>query len=80
MGKILVCGDVHGRQFWKEPCSHMGDYEKVVFLGDFLSPYPTEGITNDQAIEVFKDVLELKKSNFEKVVLLMGNHKVSIAF
>lgn len=77
MGKILVCGDVHGRQFWKEPCSHTEDYDKIVFLGDYLSPYPTEGITNSQAIEVFKEVLEFKKANPDKVILLFGNHDAS---
>ena len=80
MGKILIIGDVHGRQFWKIPClDHADEFEKIVFLGDYLSPYPYEEITNKKAIDVFKEIIEFKKENLKKVVLLMGNHKVNFA-
>ena len=53
MGKILIIPDTHGRRFWKDPClNHKNEFEKIVFLGDFVSPYPDEGITNEAAIEV----------------------------
>lgn len=78
MGKILICPDVHGRQFWKEPClEHKNDFEKIVFLGDYLAPYPYEDISNAKAIENFHEVLDFKKENPEKVVLLLGNHDFS---
>lgn len=81
MGKILICPDVHGRQFWKEPClDHKNDFEKIVFMGDYVSPYEWEGITNEKAIDVFKEILSFRKENPEKVVLLMGNHRVNVAF
>ena len=72
---ILVCGDIHGRRFWKEPCKNLDKYDKVVFLGDYLDPYGFEGIEVEDAIENFKEILELKKNNMDKVVLLLGNHK-----
>ena len=36
--KILIIPDVHGRSFWKKAVE-TGDYEKVVFLGDYADPY-----------------------------------------
>lgn len=75
MSKVLVLPDIHGRLFWKEPCKDLNDYDKVVFLGDYFDPYRYgEDITEESAIENFKEILELKKSNPEKVVLLLGNH------
>ena len=81
MGKILIIPDTHGRRFWKDPClNHKNDFEKIVFLGDFVSPYPAEGITNEVAIEVFKEIVNFKKENGDKVILLLGNHRVNFAF
>lgn len=78
MGKILIIGDVHGRQFWKDAClNHKNEFEKIVFLGDYVSPYPYEEISNNEAIDVFEDVLKFKKENPDKVVLLIGNHDLS---
>ena len=75
MGKILILPDVHGRQFWKDAClNHKDEFEKIVFLGDYVAPYRYEGIGNEQAISVFKEVLDFKKDNADKVVLLFGNH------
>lgn len=36
---ILIVPDIHGRKFWKEPCSNVDKYEKIIFLGDYLDPY-----------------------------------------
>lgn len=77
MSKIGICGDVHGRTFWKDVRNHVEDFEKIVFLGDYLSPYKYEEISNKEAIDVFEEVLKFKKGNPDKVVLLMGNHDFS---
>lgn len=71
--RILVIPDVHGRSFWKKaveetPC------EKIVFLGDYMDPYAREGIRDEEALGVFFDVLNVKKMQEKKVVLLLGNH------
>ena len=47
--KILIIPDVHGRTFWKSAVES-GDYEKIVFLGDYTDPYEMEGITNREAL------------------------------
>lgn len=74
--KLLILPDIHARKFWKEPCKDIGNYEKVVFLGDYLDPYGFEGITVEDAIENFNEIIDFKKKNSEKVVILLGNHKI----
>ena len=71
--KILIIPDVHGRTFW-ESALKSGDYEKIVFLGDYTDPYEMEGITNRDALKNFKSIMAFKQQNPEKVVLLLGNH------
>ena len=80
MSKILVVPDVHGRTFWHKAKETINDVDKVVFLGDYLDPYPSEGITKEQAIEEFKDIIQFKKDNMDKVILLLGNHDVAYAY
>lgn len=72
--KILVLPDIHGRRFWKKPCENIEKYDKVIFLGDYLDPYDFEGITVRDAIKNFEEIIEFKKNNVDKVVLLLGNH------
>ena len=71
--KILIIPDVHGRTFW-ESALKSGDYEKIVFLGDYTDPYEMEGITNREALMNFKSIIAFKQQDPEKVVLLLGNH------
>lgn len=80
MSKILVVPDVHGRTFWHKAKEIINDVDKVVFLGDYLDPYPSEGITKEQAIEEFKDIIQFKKDNMDKVILLLGNHDCAYAY
>ena len=75
--KIGICGDIHGRQFWKVFKEHIDEFNKIVFLGDYVSPYPYEGISNEEAIDTFLEVLDFKKNNPDKVILLIGNHDLS---
>ena len=55
---ILIVPDVHGRKFWKEPCSNVEKYDKIIFLGDYLDPYTwREDISKDDAIDNFKEII-----------------------
>ena len=76
--KLLIVPDVHGRDFWREPVLNNLKKE-IVFLGDYLDPYPSEGVTKERAIEVFQEILRLKKE-FKNITLLMGNHDCSYPF
>lgn len=75
---ILIIPDVHGRPFWKDAVEkHFDNCEKIVFLGDYLDPYPWEWITRKMTIENFKEIIKYKKDNPEKVILLLGNHDLA---
>ena len=75
MKKILVIPDKHGRPFWKNAVSEFENkVEKIIFLGDYLDPYPDEGITRKDAIRYFEEIRDYKINNSDKVVLLLGNH------
>lgn len=80
MKKVLIIPDIHCRTFWKEPCKHIDDFEKVIFLGDYLDPYAFEGLSFEDGIENFKEIIQFKKDNHNKVVLLYGNHDCPYAF
>lgn len=74
MSKILICPDVHGREFWHKAKEIIDNVDKVVFLGDYLDPYSYEGITFEDAVMEFEDILAFKEDYPDKVVLLLGNH------
>ena len=74
--KILIIPDVHGRTFWRTALE-TGNYEKVIFLGDYVDPYVYEGIDKLEALSNFKDILSLKIIHQDRVILLLGNHDLS---
>ncbi len=69
--KLLALGDLHGRKIWKTICKE-ADFDKAIFVGDYFDSH--EGIPATQQIEVFCEVLDWKRSQGERVVLLLGNH------
>lgn len=75
MSKLLIIPDVHGRTFWKEATEKYDqECDKIIFLGDYVDPYPDEGFTRKQAIRALEEVIEYKLNNKEKTILLLGNH------
>lgn len=96
--KYLILPDVHGRDFWMKPVEEtLLSSGKIVFLGDYLDPYPYEweytskpdgGVVTpgeakeycrSVALDRFKQILEIKKQNPERVTLLLGNHDCGYA-
>ena len=71
--KILIIPDVHGRRFWRDAIES-DDYDKVIFLGDYLDPYPNEGIESFTAQEGLERIILYHDEHPDKVVLLLGNH------
>lgn len=73
--KIILIPDVHGREFWKAPVMEYKDKPgvQIVFLGDYLDPYPHEGITPEQSITGFLEILEVARES-KNITLLLGNH------
>ena len=76
MAKVLIVPDVHGRKFWHKAMEMIDEVDQVVFLGDYLDPYPDENITPDDALNEFYKILEFKDKYPDKIVLLIGNHKI----
>lgn len=74
--KVLVVPDVHGRSFWKDvlPFVTSDEYNKIIFLGDYLDPYHHDKISGEQAYKTFLKILNLKDCYPDKIVLLLGNH------
>ncbi len=70
MKKIVILGDSHGRDTWKE----IVDKEKpdqLICLGDYFDSF---NITAEVQINNFLDLIEYKKSGKLEVILLIGNH------
>lgn len=84
--KILVIPDVHGREFWRKPVNQTleNTNARIVFLGDILDCYSHEfesGVNyKQQAIERFKEIINLKKQHNNRIRLLLGNHKEYFEF
>lgn len=70
---LLIVPDVHGRTFWREPVMKE-DYTHVIFLGDYVDPYPHEYIDQEEAMTQFCDIITFAKEHPGKVTLLIGNH------
>ena len=84
--RYLIIPDIHGRSFWKNPVEETllhGDGSRIVFLGDYLDPYPQEWDSavdcRMEALSGFKQILDLKKQNPENICLLLGNHDCGYA-
>jgi predicted MPP superfamily phosphohydrolase len=71
MSKIICIGDVHGRTHWKKIVEEEKDADKIVFIGDYWDSWQ---VKFEQQRSNFLEILELKRSMPDKVVLLLGNH------
>ncbi len=71
--KIVTLGDIHGRSIWKDILNKENDADKFIFAGDYFDTR-NGGYSANRQITNFKDILEFKKANMDKVILLTGNH------
>lgn len=77
--KVLVIPDDHGRGFWREFVKGH-ENEMIVFLGDYVDPYPHENISEEEALANLLDIIEFKKEHKDNVILLLGNHDCSYRY
>lgn len=70
--KIVALGDTHGRLNWKDIVAKETDADKIVFIGDYFDTH--DDVTPEQQINNFIDIVDYKRANMDKVVLLIGNH------
>jgi len=76
--KIVIIPDVHGRTFWRTVLDNTEN--KIIFLGDYTDPYEYEGITDEDALREFEDIIRFKKRNMDRVILLLGNHDLGYIY
>jgi len=79
MSKVLIISDIHGRDFWKEPCEDWKD--TIIFLGDYHDPYGEyvkgEPNKHDSLInlgELAEFVEDREKEHPYSTICLLGNH------
>jgi len=71
--KIVIWGDLHGSDCWKKIVEQNPDADKFISMGDeFDSCFPTIPIKEE--IKNFNDLINFKRGNPDKVILLVGNH------
>lgn len=72
---MIIIPDIHGRTFWKDAVKERKPGEKIIFLGDYLDPYPYEWengqdpefeypIDSEAQFDIFKHVWD----NFEEII------------
>lgn len=71
MSKILCVPDVHGRDFWIEPCQNWQG--SIVFLGDYHDPYPSQ-VSKVDSYKNLKQLVEFYEENSSRITCLLGNH------
>ncbi len=69
--RMIALGDTHGREYW-DLISKTEQYDMLIFIGDYFDTH--DDITPAQQMYNFKNIIELKKSQPEKIILLIGNH------
>ncbi len=74
MSKILIVPDVHGRDFWIEPCNKWDG--KIIFLGDYHDPYSFQ-VSKDKSLQNLKLLEDFYDSREDKPIMLFGNHDCS---
>ena len=75
--KYYIVPDVHGRTFYRNTLDTFvfedGD-PHMIFLGDYIDPYPDEDIDAGDAFDRFKYIVEQKRKYPKRITLLIGNH------
>lgn len=70
--KQIILGDIHGRTIWKDIIDAEKDFDRVVFVGDYVDTH--NNITPIQQVENLREIITFKRKNKDRVVLLLGNH------
>src|SRR5665213_1183842 len=69
--KHVIISDLHGRDIWKQV--DFSRYDKAVFLGDYVDSFKRP---DNVILENLEEIIRLKSTYPQKIVLLLGNHDV----
>lgn len=75
--KIVVIGDIHGRDTWKKIVNDNKDADKIVILGDYMDSFTID--TEVQLLNLY-DLILFKREQKDRLILLLGNHDFHYAF
>lgn len=76
--RLRIYGDIHCKpRIIKDAREHLKDYDKIVFLGDYVDDWTA---TPEQSYQTLKELVDLKLENPDKVILCIGNHCLSECF
>lgn len=71
MSHIITIGDIHGYAKWRDIETDNNE-TTIVFLGDYLNPYGSYDY--DDILNNLADIIDYKRNNMERVILLLGNN------
>lgn len=78
MNKIIVIGDLHGRNIWQDIVNkekslpRKDKVDQIIFMGDYFDSFD---VPYEEQMKNFADIIAFKKLYKEKVILLFGNHE-----
>ena len=81
--KTITLGDTHGSQKWKSILkpgtfeSLVSTYDRIVFMGDYVDDFM---MYDDKIYDNLLEIIDFKKKNMDKVILLWGNHDIHYLF
>lgn len=75
--KIGIIGDLHCSSIWKMFVTNHTDIEKWIFIGDYVDSFE---LTDNEMINNLADIIQYKKDNTDRVVLLLGNHDIQYRY
>jgi hypothetical protein len=71
--KEIAIGDVHGIDVINIHKDTLDAADKIIFIGDYVDSYER---TDEQHLNTLNNILQYKKDNYDRVVLLLGNHDI----
>jgi predicted phosphodiesterase len=72
MSKIVVIGDIHCRDVWKQILANEQTFDKVVFVGDYFDTFEETPIK--EWINNFSNIMNLRYDYPDQIITLIGNH------
>ena len=73
----LSIGDTHGNFVLDDVKRVMDKHDKIIFVGDYVDSFTLDNPTINKNL---CDLIEFKKENEDKVVLLLGNHDLQYMY
>lgn len=75
--KVLFVGDIHTHDYMIEDIKRLDNkynFYRIVCLGDYVDDWLSSGY---DSINTLNKIVELKNSNKDKYIMLLGNHEMS---